>query len=67
MRQLDCGHTEELMIVREVLAKVGNCDLVEQVTDEQVRSYFSLKATMARLFRSFFCPNAFLRTVKFSS
>jgi hypothetical protein len=36
VRQLDCGHTEELMIVREVLARVGNCELVEQVTDEQV-------------------------------
>lgn len=36
VRQLDCGHTEELMIVREVLSKVGSCELVEQVTDEQV-------------------------------
>jgi hypothetical protein len=36
VRQLDGGHTEELMIVREVLSKVGSCELVEQVTDEQV-------------------------------
>ena len=39
VEQLNSGHTWELIIIREILTKVGGCELVEQVNEEQVQAF----------------------------